>query len=95
MIFLRDEMEQIKISVSNSWLHYCVGYGPGIPFAAFSKQEQPETILDGQEINDQKRSSSRETKDMSPRLCQKKVFIPFFIKMDRQVWERGPGQRLC
>lgn len=45
---LRDEMEQVKNFSIEQLAALCVGYGPGIPFAAFSKQEQPETILDGQ-----------------------------------------------
>ena len=45
---LRDEMEQVKNFSIEQLAALCVGYGPGIPFAAFSKQEQPETILDDQ-----------------------------------------------
>ena len=41
------EMEQVKNFSIEQLAALCVGYGPGIPFAAFSKQEQPETILDG------------------------------------------------
>lgn len=41
-------MEQVKNFSIEQLAALCVGYGPGIPFAAFSKQEQPETILDGQ-----------------------------------------------
>ena len=92
---LRDEMEQVKNFSIEQLAALCVGYGLEFQFAAFSKQEQPETILDGQGNPLTKNDHPVGAKGYVSPLCQKKVFIPFFIKMDRQVWERGPGQRLC
>ena len=77
---LRDEMEQVKNFSIEQLAALCVGYGPGIPFAAFSKQEQPETILDGQGNPMTKNDHPVGAKGYVSRLCQKKVFIPVFYK---------------
>ena len=39
-------MQKVKALSTEQLAALCVGYGPGIPFAAFSKEKLPETILD-------------------------------------------------
>lgn len=45
---LKNEMEQLKNFSIEQLAALCVGYGPGIPFAAFSKEKLPETAFDEQ-----------------------------------------------